>query len=83
MLKYKIEVDGMMCGMCEAHANDAIRRAFPEVKKIKSNHSKGYTAFVAEEGLDEAKIRAAFDGTGYTLGKLTTEPWKGGLFAKL
>ena len=39
MLKYKIEVDGMMCGMCEAHANDAIRRAFP-IKKVSSSHAK-------------------------------------------
>ena len=28
MIKTVIQVDGMMCGMCEAHANDAIRNAF-------------------------------------------------------
>ena len=32
MWKYTVEVNGMMCGMCEAHVNDAIRKAFP-VKK--------------------------------------------------
>ena len=32
MWKYTIEVTGMMCGMCESHVNDAVRKAFP-VKK--------------------------------------------------
>ena len=42
MIKITLQVDGMQCGMCEAHVNDAIRRAFP-VKKVTSSHSKGQT----------------------------------------
>ena len=42
MIKTTVKVDGMMCGMCEAHINDAIRRNF-NVKKVKSSHSKGET----------------------------------------
>ena len=26
MLKITVQVDGMMCGMCEAHVNDAVRK---------------------------------------------------------
>ena len=26
MWKYTVEVNGMMCGMCEAHVNDAVRK---------------------------------------------------------
>ena len=26
MIKTTVKVDGMMCGMCESHINDAIRR---------------------------------------------------------
>ena len=26
MIRITVKVDGMMCGMCEAHVNDAIRR---------------------------------------------------------
>ena len=33
MWKYTIQVNGMMCGMCESHVNDAVRKAFP-VKKV-------------------------------------------------
>ena len=29
MLQYTIVVEGMACSMCEAHVNDAIRKAFP------------------------------------------------------
>ena len=29
MWKYTVEVKGMMCGMCEAHVNDALRKALP------------------------------------------------------
>ena len=39
MWKYTIQVDGMMCGMCESHVNDAVRKAFP-VKKVTSSRSK-------------------------------------------
>lgn len=35
MVKITMEIEGMACAMCEAHINDAVRKAFP-VKK--SNH---------------------------------------------
>ena len=28
MYETKVKIDGMMCGMCESHINDAIRNAF-------------------------------------------------------
>ncbi len=42
MIKTTVKVDGMMCGMCESHVNDAVRRAF-QVDKVSSSHSKGET----------------------------------------
>lgn len=33
MIKTTVKVDGMMCGMCESHVNDAVRKAF-QVKKL-------------------------------------------------
>ena len=32
MQQYTLKIDGMMCGMCEAHMNDLIRKNF-KVKK--------------------------------------------------
>jgi len=42
----------MACGMCEAHVNDAVRRAFP-VKKVTSSHKKGETVILTEAELSE------------------------------
>ena len=39
MYKITLDVDGMACGMCEAHVNDAVRKAF-QVKKVTSSHMK-------------------------------------------
>ena len=36
MLKITVQVDGMMCGMCESHVNEAVRKAF-KVKKVTSS----------------------------------------------
>ena len=40
MIETTVKVDGMMCGMCEAHVSDAIRGALP-VKKVTASHTKG------------------------------------------
>ena len=52
MTKTTLKIDGMMCGMCEAHINDAIRGAFP-VKKVSASHSKGEAVVITEVPLDE------------------------------
>ncbi len=67
MKKYTLKIDGMMCGMCEAHINDTVRRAVPDAKKVSSSHSKGLTTFIYDGEIDEAALRAAIDETGYKL----------------
>ncbi len=47
MYQITVAVDGMQCGMCEAHINDAIRRQF-KVKKVKSSRRKKQTLIVSE-----------------------------------
>ena len=39
---YKVSIDGMKCGMCEAHVNDLFRRHL-KLKKVKSSHLKNQT----------------------------------------
>lgn len=36
MIKTTLKIDGMMCGMCESHMNDVIRKNF-KVKKVTSS----------------------------------------------
>ena len=78
MWKYTVHVEGMMCGMCESHVNDAVRKAFP-VKKVTSSRSKRETVVLSETDLDEEAISA----TGYEAGEIRQEPWeKKGLFSR-
>ena len=62
MIKTTVEVDGMMCGMCESHVNDAIRKAF-KVKKVNSSHTKSRTVIESEEALNEDALRKAITET--------------------
>ena len=66
MVKTTLKIDGMMCGMCESHVNDAIRNAFP-VKKVTSSHSKGETVIISDEALSEDKIREVMQRSRLTL----------------
>ena len=75
MVKITLDIDGMACGMCEAHVNDAVRKAFP-VKKVTSSHSKEKTEIVAEEPLNEEKLKAAIEATGYRVTAVRTEPYE-------
>lgn len=75
MWKYTVEVNGMMCGMCEAHVNDAVRKALP-VKKITSSRSKKQTVILSETELDTAVLADAIRHTGYEVGGIQKEPYK-------
>lgn len=75
MIKTTVGIDGMMCGMCESHVNDVIRKSF-DVKKVSSSHSKKKTEIISEEALDEDKLRAVVDETGYKVISVESEPYK-------
>lgn len=65
-MKTILHINGMMCGMCESHINDAIRKNFT-VKKVKSSKRKNQTVIVSTEALNEEKIRQVIKETGYEL----------------
>lgn len=75
MWKYTVEVNGMMCGMCEAHVNDAICKAFP-VKNVNSSRSKNQTVILSETELDTEAVMNAIRSTGYEVGTIQKEPYK-------
>jgi copper chaperone CopZ len=82
MVKIVLNVEGMMCGMCESHINDAVRSAFP-VKKVTSSHAKGETVILAEQEIDGDALRKVIDKTGYTVTSVTSEPYeKKGFFRR-
>ena len=82
MLKITLQIDEMMCGMCEAHVNDAVRKAFP-VKKVTSSHGKGQTVILTEQDIEETALLAVIGGTGYEVKAVSKELYeRRGLFHK-
>ncbi len=75
MKKIILKIDGMMCGMCESHINDVIRRSF-DIKKVNSSHSKGETVIICENAPDGEKLKKVIADTGYELKSITSEPYE-------
>lgn len=83
MIETVLEIDGMACGMCEAHINDCLRAHFP-IKKVSSSHKKGKTVVLSETPLEKDRLEQVIAATGYTLlavSQQTTEK-SGGLFRR-
>lgn len=75
MLKITLDIEGMACGMCEAHINNAIRTAF-KVKKIESSHGKNRTQILTENPIDDQKLKTVIEQTGYKVLGIHTEPYE-------
>ena len=84
MVQTTIGIDGMQCEMCEAHVNEAIRKAFPEIKEVRSSHRKKTTRILSNEVIDESALRSVIASTGYEFLSCKSEPYQPkGLFAAL
>ena len=80
MYQITLNIDGMMCPMCESHVNDAVRNAF-SVKKATSSHSRGQTVILSETEIPETDLRPVIAKTGYELTGYACAPYeKKGLF---
>lgn len=75
MNKLTLQIEGMMCSMCETHMNHAIETAFP-VKKVTSSHLKNETFILTEYTPTEEELRNAAESAGFTLVSFTSEPYK-------
>ena len=80
MVKTVLKIDGMMCGMCEAHMNDLIRKNF-KVKKVTSSAKDGETVIISDAELDIPWAKKQIKDIVYELVDYTSEPYeKKGLF---
>ena len=83
MIKTTMKIDGMMCGMCEAHVCDAIRKAVPSAKKVVASRSKKEASFLTDEAVNADHLKAAIDATGYACLDVESVPYKKkGLFGR-
>ena len=76
MIQTTVTIEGMMCGMCEAHINDTIRKLYPKAKKVSASHTKGEAQFLTDAAIDEKALRSAIDATGYTFVSCKSVPYE-------
>ena len=81
MVKITLAIEGMACGMCEAHINEAVRNAF-QVKKVSSSYTKKQTVIIAEKDISEQELKNVIVKAGYDAVSVSSEPYeKKGLFS--
>ncbi len=83
MKKYIVKIEGMSCGMCEAHVADTIRNTFPNAKKVTASRKSGEASFLFDGEIDARALEDAISQTGYRFVSVTSvDHIKRGLFAK-
>ena len=81
MVETVLKVQGMMCGMCESHINEVVRKT-AQVNKVSSSHTRGETVIVSDQELDLEALKQAIAAIGYTVTGAETRPYeKKGFFA--
>lgn len=75
MIKITLKINGMKCGMCEAHINDIIRKNF-KIKKVSSSYKKSETNIISDENIDENTLKNIFEPTGYIVLSYKTQEYK-------
>ncbi len=76
MNKVTLKIDGMMCGMCEAHVSDAIRKACDGKVKVSASHTAGTAEIILDGQPDIARIKSSIKETGYKVLDVTVEPYE-------
>lgn len=81
MVRITVGIEGMACGMCEAHISEAVRNSF-KVKKVTSSHTKKQTVILAEQDIPEQELKSVVAKAGYDVVSVKSEPYeKKGLFS--
>lgn len=66
MLKITLKIEGMMCSMCEVHANEAVRKAW-NVKKVTSSHKDSETVIISENDIADDELTNVIEKQGTSL----------------
>ena len=81
MKQVNLKIDGMKCGMCEAHINSNVR-SLEGIKKVSSSHSKGLCQVICEDNVSLDDIKNVISKDGYRVLDALSAPYeKKGLFA--
>ncbi len=72
MIETTLKIDGMMCDMCEAHVNQAIRNCI-KIKKVSSSHKAGQAVILSDAPIDIEKVGKALGEFGYKILSVDTQ----------
>ena len=72
MIETTLKIDGMMCDMCEAHVNQAVRNSI-KIKKVSSSHKTGQAVILSEAPVDIDKVGKALGEFGYKILSVDTQ----------
>ena len=75
MVRIVIGINGMTCGMCEAHINEAIRNAF-QVNKVTSSRARKQTVILAGQEISGQEIKDVNEKDGYEVVSLSIGPYE-------
>lgn len=64
-MKTVVNVEGMMCPMCEKHVREAIEKNF-SVESVTASHEEKKVEIVSAQPLDYDKVAAVITEAGYT-----------------
>ncbi len=81
MNRITVKIDGMACGMCEAHICEVIRKVYPNAKKVKASRTRGEATFLYDGAIDGEALKKTISETGYVFVSVSEEAYeKRGLF---
>ncbi len=75
MIRTKMKINGMRCGMCEAQVCDLIRNTITDAAEVSASHEKGMAVFLTEERVDEESLKAVIDAAGFTCTAIVCGPY--------
>lgn len=75
MNKIILKVEGMSCGMCEAHINDAVRK-IKGVKKVNADRTKGEVIVITQDDNNVKDIKDMIAQQGYRVISEYNEPYE-------
>lgn len=75
-IRTTMKIEGMMCGMCESHICDTIRKAVPSAKSVSASRKKKEASFITDEAVDAQRLMNAVNATGYSCLSVESAPYK-------
>ncbi len=64
-MKIVLTIEGMMCGMCESHIAETLRKAFPNAKHVKATRSKNQATMELDCVPTLEEVKRVIEPTGY------------------